>query len=694
MFVEIIKEEDLSGPKIDAWINKAKKDGFALEDAMDVLKKTNYYGVIKKIAKVIKGLKTPEERLAFKEFVLSAVWGRDTSPDTFNLLYNLALEGGYDGEFLEAFTRPKVYTLKKINETSKNFILRGDTQLSDFDFTGLDRAVFDFEGGAKTVTIKDEILPPVCVFKNARYLTFKGKITHLDEFILENVDKVEFLECDEFEAKVIDLSCCDEVVFGKAYFSRNAKIKFKEGADIFSEEFVIFPSELEFPYVNMLNIKRSKFHGVKFKGGKCIKYDNSYSYDELPEILDLSGFDEVDLSNCDFYGVKKVIFKKGAKVDLQGAENITCDMNLDAPKKINLKDCDLTKVTDLSFAEGADVDLSDAIFDASKVDFSVFDKLIIRDVDFSGVKELKFRKGAKIEIIGGENFPKVLDLSNIDIWFSRCNFSGVEDLKVNNSCCVNFARCCEFPKVLDLSNTNISELNGCDFSGVEELKFKGGSSINICCCVGLPKRLDLSGYDEVCLSSCDLAGVDDLKLKDGCLIKFADYCYGFPKVLDLSSAKNVSFSECDFSGIDEIKFGNAENCMIYSSKFCLENFDLSSFKKVEVYSSDFSKVDKMKLGEGSELVFNGLFDTKMPHVLDVSGCSKIDFGYFTNELNKVIFKNKMQRYKVFDCRFSEKIRETLKFKLQCAAKFRYTEEGLKANKKAKTVVAPQKEIGD
>ena len=120
MFVEIEKEEGLSGMAIDAWINNAQKDGFTLADAMDVLKKANYYGIIKKVGRLIKGLKTPEERLEFKEFVISAVWGRDTSPDTFNLLYNLALEGGYDGEFLEAFTRPKVYKLRKINEIAKN----------------------------------------------------------------------------------------------------------------------------------------------------------------------------------------------------------------------------------------------------------------------------------------------------------------------------------------------------------------------------------------------------------------------------------------------------------------------------------------------------------------------------------------------------------------------------------------------
>ena len=35
MFVEIEKEEGLSGMAIDAWINNAQKDGFTLEDAME-----------------------------------------------------------------------------------------------------------------------------------------------------------------------------------------------------------------------------------------------------------------------------------------------------------------------------------------------------------------------------------------------------------------------------------------------------------------------------------------------------------------------------------------------------------------------------------------------------------------------------------------------------------------------------------
>jgi hypothetical protein len=148
------------------------------------------------------------------------------------LLYNLALEGGYDGEFLEAFTRPKVYTLKKVNETSKKFILRGDTQLSDFDFTGLDRAVFDFEGEAKTVTIKDEILPPVCIFKNARYLTFKGNITHLDEFILENVDNVKFLEDEEKYGSGIP------IMIKRSYNSSEKRFKSYNSLNDFVDEFL------------------------------------------------------------------------------------------------------------------------------------------------------------------------------------------------------------------------------------------------------------------------------------------------------------------------------------------------------------------------------------------------------------------------------------------------------------------------
>ena len=694
MFVEIEKEEGLSGMAIDAWINNAQKDGFTLEDAMGVLKKTNHYGIIKKVGRLIKGLKTPEERLAFKEFVISAVWGRDTSPDTFNLLYNLALEGGYDGEFLEAFTRPKVYKLRKINEIAKNFIVRGKTQLNEFDFTGLDRAVFDLDGDySKTVAFNNEIVPDICVFKNADILNFNESDLFMKELILEDISDVRFTRIPgvygKSRVKKLDLSCCDKVKFEYFCFD-DCEIKFKEGAEI-AFDVTYAPSKLDLPYVKSLILSCSYAGAIdewNMQGGEYISLRR---VSELPKVLDLSGFDKVNLSEANLDGVEKIIFKEGAEVDLSEARNMSCDMNVDAPKKLNLRGCNLTKVKNLSFAEGADVNLMGATLDVSKVDFSVFDKLAINYVDFSGVNELNFRKGAKIEIYGGSNFPKVLDFSETNILFRACNFSGVDELKFEDGCVAKFEYCSHFPKTLDLSNIDISQLENCDFSGVEELKLKGGKSIKIYECKGFSKTLDLSGYDNVCFQWCDLAEIDELKLKDGVNVDFLSINEKFPKVLDLSSAKNVGFTYCIFNNTDEIKFGKGETCKISSSKFCLENLDLSAFDKVDIRDSDFSEVGKMKLGEGSELVFSWL-GAKMPKVLDVSGCSEIDFGSSIWELNKVIFRNKMQRYKFFDLKFKEEVRKTLKFKLKCRANFRYNDNVSNAKKKQQKIQKQEKEM--
>ena len=99
MFVEI-ENADMNVFDVDTWINTVRDANGGIispELAMDVLKKTNHYGHIKKILKNIKKACSDENEklvadkvLAYNEFILSCVDGREMSPQAMDMLQELA----------------------------------------------------------------------------------------------------------------------------------------------------------------------------------------------------------------------------------------------------------------------------------------------------------------------------------------------------------------------------------------------------------------------------------------------------------------------------------------------------------------------------------------------------------------------------------------------------------------------------
>ena len=660
MFVEIEKDEMAGAASLDTYIKESRDDadGFTLDEALNILKKTNHYAVIKKVAMEIWRLKTPEERLAFKEFVISAMWGRVTSPDTFDLLYKLAVEGKYVAELLDAYSQPKVYKAREGNVLSKVFYVNENTDLKDYDFNNLDKAIFDFQDNSGSINVRNSDLPGICIFKNIRAISLSNAdLSGVKEFKVENVENFDFNYCTAMPQK-LDIECCKEVTIVDTDFSMCDKITLGDDCVFWVNGKSKLPKNMDLSRAKKLTFRGcdlSDWDNWNITGGEEINLEFSKN---LPKILDLSGFDKVNLQGVDLTGVEKIIFKEGDEVDLSWAKNITCEINVDAPKKLSLYRCDLTEIEELKFKDGAEVDLGEAIFDASKVDFSVFDKLSIRNVDFSGVKELKFKDGANISIANGRNFPKVVDCSKVDI-----------------------------------------ELTNCDFDGVEEIKFKAGDNVKFVECKNFPEVLDLSMYDKVMLKKCDLSSVKEIKLKEGCFIGFESMHGVFPKILDLSKAEHVKFYNCKIENIDEVKFRENSCCYIDGSVVNIETFDISKVKYFDSNGSNYRKVSLLKGGEGSIIKINWcynyedrvIFDNKeyvgdgylrFPKVLDVSLCEDVSLDFSIKDDCKIIFKNRAQKDKALkNINYYKKNNGDI---VEYKAKFRYVEgilsEALKKRK--------------
>ena len=111
--------------QIDYWIKKTRNESndeqITPDFAMQVLSKTNHAGHIKTILRNI-GDKcgSIKERLAYKEFVLSAIDGRSHGSDVTEYLTSLAEEGGYLDEFKKADAKNKRYGSKDC--VNKHFV--------------------------------------------------------------------------------------------------------------------------------------------------------------------------------------------------------------------------------------------------------------------------------------------------------------------------------------------------------------------------------------------------------------------------------------------------------------------------------------------------------------------------------------------------------------------------------------------
>ena len=639
MFVEIEKEEkkeDVSVFALDAWINEARKNGFSLDEAMSILKKTNHYGIIKKVIKEINRCKTKEERLAFKEFVLSAIDGRKTTPDAFEGLFKLAQEGGYAREFLDVFTKEKIYEEK--DENVKAFIA-GVTEIKNY--YSVDLSEYDiFIGKSDKDEFRAFVLdkrtgdcgsryyinyPKRCVFRNCKEVNFDSRDDYsmIEKLALEGIKSVSFNGVKEMP-KWIDVSTCKEVDFGGCDLSGLSSLKFMDGAK------VIFS------------------RGTKF-----------------PKVLDLSNIDEIDLSNCDFSGVEEIKFKEGAKVKFNHAKNLPTNIDFTLFSEVSLEGCNLKDFSDVQFRDGAKVNLT-YVKNAPKginlsklssvdlkgsdvdtgVDFSSLDEVDLSGQDLSNWDNMIFKEGAKVNLRGAKNFPKVLDLSKIIVEDMReCDFVGVEEIKFSKSKKIMLNEARNLPEVLDFSEAISVELRYCDLSKVKDIKFKQGADVDIARTV-LPEKLDIS---QISLSNdsfwgCDFAHVKEINFKDNSDAIFR-YVKNFPKNMDLSMLKKVSFFDTDLSKVEEIKY-HEQASVHFEARFSdgmifPEILDLSKVGQVIIknYSKETPKQIKFKDGANVELDLS-----VYPEVLDFSRCGKVNLHERNVEnIHRIIFRDRAQR---------------------------------------------------
>ena len=381
MFVEITKKENNSPTGMDALFKKQRDNGgITPEFAMEVLESTNHYGNIKQIAKHILSLEAPEERLAYKEFVVSSVYGRETTPEGFRMLYTLACDGGYDKEFFEAYNKPKEYTKDYCSMKTINFARVGDECISE-NLREYDRLIIDYSEYKKDMC--SEICQYGCKenwFQNAKALSVrKDNDGYIDavRFRFDNIERLNF--STEDDVKLVDFIDCDNVDFRlfTNYTISNNDLKLNlKNVNYFSMSKSGGSKNINID-IRYENVDTVVLYGVslkenglgEFDGVKKLKLVNCKDF---PEVFDISNIDDVYMS-CSGYSdinlVKEIKFKEGAKVCIMPETEPDPDgfypvsyYNIEIPAHIDFSKCSevtlggsLAQYDTLSFGDGAKV---------------------------------------------------------------------------------------------------------------------------------------------------------------------------------------------------------------------------------------------------------------------------------------------------------------------------------------------------
>ena len=230
MFVKIDNYKNMND--VDMLIKNARNSGnLSPEFAMDVLRTGNYYGNIKKLARIIEGF-DKNKWGEYKEFVLSCVDGREISDETRGILLNMAEHCGFEEEFNKIDKKEKVYGAKRCKVCyRKGKYIQED--LSDFDVLYHEH---DYD-----VSVWDSKLPKMVDFSSC-----KGGVdfTMTDCSVVkkfafaDNDVKIRFIHIGRpidnkkkgAFPKVLDLSQANRVVFDRCDFEGVEEIKFKHGS--------------------------------------------------------------------------------------------------------------------------------------------------------------------------------------------------------------------------------------------------------------------------------------------------------------------------------------------------------------------------------------------------------------------------------------------------------------------------------
>ena len=326
----------------------------------------------------------------------------------------------------------------------------------------------------------------------------------------------------------------------------------------------------------------------------CLDISKIYlqNKEKLPQVMEFPLADEVDFSGSDFAGVKRVVFRKKAKVKLKDVRHLPFHLDVSMCDQILVNDVELTKPdsclkswkynpeTMAMHTKGENL--------SGVWDFSAFGEVRIEECNLEQTENFLFRDGAAVSFGRVFNIPQNLDYSKCQrLEFSLSDLDGVSDVRLKDEGEVHFISSRNLPPNLDVSRSRVVEISYCDLSNQQNLHFMPGAEVNFQWTKNLSPQVDFSECRKVVLDSCDLATVKSFRFRKGAEVS-------------MWGAKNINakidFTPCETLFLHSAKFGNEARLMFKNRKQLMKSgLDFEDDWKGKFYLGDTLQGQVMNL---------------------------------------------------------------------------------------------------
>lgn len=202
--------------------------------------------------------------------------------------------------------------------------------------------------------------------------------------------------------------------------------------------------------------------------------------EEAPKVIELTKpCKELWLNKMDVTGCKLEIAKGGENLYMGQSKGIEKGTDFSGFDRVELDDCEMTNCDSFKFKEGGRVSMVMCSHFPKKLDLSALQSVDLRGADLSGVEEIIFREGAVVNLNGVKNLPRCLDLSKCaEVSVRNTDLAGVEELIWGEDSVIDISGSKNFPRVLDISKCKDVSARKTDLTGVKKIVYKDNEQAN------------------------------------------------------------------------------------------------------------------------------------------------------------------------------------------------------------------------
>lgn len=632
------------------------KEHLTPEICAEVLQSTNYARNIKDMLLCIAEL-PEDEQAQFKEILLATFEMREQPNDILALGKKLAHAAGFEA----ALNR----VLKRKSEEKRTYLASAPERIWTLETTNSHLDVeTSFEKYSRLLCLSDntirlgrtrydqKILPPIIEAPNSLFINFFGKNacdgSRLRKIIVKEGGTVAMTDVNPLP-KQVDLTACKRVIIGLDDLKYTKEWKYQPEALTCTEHDLDLSGEnLDFSAFGRVVLERcSVGQDAKIIFRKGAEVNLCGIKDELPQDIDFSECSQVALDMEDLSYLKNLRFKKGAKVTLKNVKKLPPDMDFSECDEVNLIGCDLSSQPHLRFHDGAKVNLEKSYNLPENIDFSECAEVDLNRCDLQAQSQLRFKKGAKVNLAGATNLPNDLDFSECpEVILSRCDLRGQTRLRFMKGAKVGLNDIDKFPENFDVSPCADINFNGSDLANMSRLCFGEGAKVSMLGTTNLPKNVDFSAAAKLEMQGCDLAEQNQLRFRDGAKVSLTDV-KNLKNGADFSNCAELKIVNGDMGELSWLGFREGSLVRLKSVSNLPAGVDFSPCANVSIEFCDLKNFSALCLGKGARVNLENV--AHMPAFVDLSDCSKID-TYQCDWWNtrKLVLRNQAQINQYFD----------------------------------------------